>query len=142
MSDINNVILVGRLSKDPELRHTPNGAAVANFSLAVGKVYTSNGEKKEEVSFINCTAWQKLGETIAQYCKKGERIGITGELKQRSWEDSDGNKKYALDVVVRSMQFLQQKSENSQDQTSPQDVTPPPAPPVDDNPFSDDDIPF
>ena len=83
MSDLNRVIEVGRLTRDPELKYTPAGTAVASFSLAVSKTWSQNGERKEQVSFFNCIAWAKLGETIAEYCKKGHRIGIEGNLQQR-----------------------------------------------------------
>ena len=141
MSDLNRIVLVGRLTADPMLKYTPAGTAVASVSLAVGKTYSQNGERKKQVSFFNCIAWSKLGETIAEYCKKGHRIGIEGQLQQRRWEDQDGNKKSTVEIVISGMQFLQGKQEGQQEQSQPQQE---PAMPdwEDDNPFSDEKIPF
>ncbi len=143
-SDINRVILIGRMVKDPELRYTQSGASVASFSIANNRSYSVGGDRKEFTSFFNCIAWGKLGETIAQYCKKGQRIAIEGRLQQRSWDDQNGNKRQTVEVVVENFQFLTAK----QGHDAPGDDMPmgsggdpgPPAPP--DNPFSDDDIPF
>jgi len=107
MSDLNRVILVGRLTKDVELKQTTGGAQVATFSIAVNKTYKTGGEKKEKASFITCVAWNKTAEVIAQYCKKGQRIGIEGRLDQRSWEDDKGNKRSVVEVVVDNFQFLE-----------------------------------
>jgi single-strand DNA-binding protein len=124
MSDINVVTLVGRLTKDAELRSTQGGTSVANFSIASGYTYISGGEKKELTSFFNCIAWGKTGEAISQYCKKGHRIGIVGRLQQRTWKDNNGNSRSTVEVVVQEFQFLQSrdvsnsgsaKHENDQD---------------------------
>lgn len=134
MSDINNVVLVGRFVRDPELKYTQSGTSLASFSVAVGYTYMQNGERKEQTSFFNCTAWGKTGEAIAQYCKKGHRIGIEGRLQQNTWEDQNGNKRSSVDIVVEKFQFLQPRAG---------DDTPAPAPEnTGDNPFSDEDIPF
>ena len=82
------VIIMGNLTRDPELRSTPSGTQVCSFSVAVNRVYNGN----EQVSFFDCSAWGKIGETIAQYLKKGSGILISGRLEQRSWEDKDGQK--------------------------------------------------
>jgi single-strand DNA-binding protein len=132
MSDINTITLIGRMTRDAELKTTQSGKSVATFSIAVGKTFMQAGEKKEQASFFNCTAWGTIGEAIAQYCKKGHRIGITGELQQRTWEDQSGARRSAVDVVVENFQFLQ-----------PREGAPAPAPEnTGDNPFSDEDIPF
>ena len=107
MSDINTITLIGRMTKDAELKTTQSGKSVASFSIAVGKTFRQAGEKKEQTSFFNCTAWGTIGEAIAQYCKKGHRIGITGELQQRTWEDQSGERRSAVEIVVRGFQFLQ-----------------------------------
>lgn len=143
--DINKVIIIGRMVRDPELRHLQSGSSVTDFSIAVKRLYSVAGEKKEETSFINCTAWGKQAEALAQYCKKGQRIGVEGRLKQDTWDDKeDGKKRSKLYVVVENFQFLTPKSseqENIHVDSSPssdysgQGVT-------DDKPFSDDDIPF
>lgn len=116
MSDLNKVILIGRLTKDPELRYTPNGASVASFGLASNYTYTKNGEKKEQVSFFNCTAWGKQAEAIVEYVKKGHRFQVTGRLQQRSWEDQNGNKRSAVEIVVEEFQFLHPREGAPKDQ--------------------------
>ncbi len=140
-SDINRVILIGRMVKDPDLRYTQSGSSVANFSIANTRTYSVSGERKEYTSFFNCIAWGKLGEAIAQYCKKGQRIGIEGRLQQRSWDDQSGQKRSTVEVVVENFQFLTPK----QGQEAPQAEMPQPQADStyeDDNPFSDEDIPF
>ena len=107
-NDINRVFMIGRLTKDPELKYTQGGTAVASLSVANNKTFTQNNEKKEQVSFFSCVAWGKLGELIAQHCKKGERIGIEGRLQQRSWE-KDGQKRSTVEIVVENFQFLSAK---------------------------------
>ena len=144
-SDLNRVLLIGRLVRDPELRYTANGTAVASFSIANNKSYTSNNEKKEQASFFNCIAWGKLGELIVQYCKKGHRIGVEGRLQQRSWDDQSGNKRSVVEVVTDNIQFLSPRESFSGEpqidlNTSYQDI--PLSSEMDNNPFSDDDIPF
>ncbi len=141
-SDLNKVMLIGRLTKDPELRYTQSGTPVASFSVANNKSYVVNGERKEDVSFFNCVAWSKLGELIVQYCKKGHRIGLEGRLQQRSWEDQQGNKRQTVEIVTDNIQFLTARDSNSNgigqevtDQPGFNDIP-------DQNPFSDDDIPF
>ena len=138
-SDLNKVILIGRLVRDSELKYTQGGTPVANFSIASNRSYTTNGEKKEIVSFFSCIAWNKLGEIIAQYCKKGNKIGIEGRLQQRSWEDQSGGKRSVVEVVVENFQFLSPRDESTQ---TPSETTPAPPMDMDTNPFSDDDIPF
>lgn len=148
-SDLNKIIIVGRLTRDPELRYTPAGTAVCSFSLANSKTYTQAGEKKEQTSYFDCIAWSKLGELIAEYCKKGKQIAVEGRLQQRRWDDSEGNKKSKIEIVVENFQFL--SGGKSEEQAAEQhngigtDVTGK-APSFEEcseeNPFSDDDIPF
>jgi single-strand DNA-binding protein len=135
-SDINQVFLIGRLTKDVELRTTQSGTQVASFSLAVNYTYGSGDQKKETVSFFNCTAWGKLGELINQYCSKGHRIAVTGRLQQQTWE-KDGAKHSDVKVIVESCQFLQPREAGSipSDQPPPADYNTPFLP-------VDDDIPF
>ncbi len=139
--DINKVILIGRFVRDPELRHTPNGTAVTDFTMAVNRTYTISGEKKEEVSFIKCTAWSKAAEVIVQYCKKGQRIGVEGRLKQHSWDDQSGNKRSSIEVIVENFQFLSPKMANeSEFVDSGNDISD--SDNIHNKPFSDDEIPF
>ncbi len=143
-SDINKVVLIGRLTKDPELKYTQNGSAVSNFSIANNRSYTVAGEKKEMTSFFNCIAWGKSGEVIVQYCKKGQRIAIEGRLQQRSWEDQSGGKRSVVEIVVENFQFLTAKgqapegADRQQEQAAPDYESPGSA----DTSFADDDIPF
>jgi single-strand DNA-binding protein len=137
MSDLNKVIQIGRLTKDPELRYTQGGASVANFSIAVNRTFTVEGNKKEEVNYFNCICWGKAGEIITQYCKKGNRIGIEGRLQQRSWDDQNGNKRYSVEIVVENFQFLTPKKSGIE--SMGEEVPPGEVP---ENPFNDDSIPF
>lgn len=108
-NDINSVFIIGRLTAAPELRYTSGGSPVANFTVANNREYKVNGEKKQFVSFVPCIAWNKLGEIIAKYCKKGQRVGIEGRLQQRSWEDQSGQKRSSFEIVVDNFQFLESK---------------------------------
>ena len=94
MRGFSKAIITGNLTRDPELRSTPSGNSVCSFSVAVNRVYKdTNGEQKEDVSFIDCSAWGRLGEMIAQYAKKGTGVLVSGRLSQRSWEDKNGGGK-------------------------------------------------
>ena len=155
-NDINRIFLIGRLTKDPELRYTQGGTSIASFSLANNRTYMAQNERKEMVSFFNCIAWGKPGEVIAQHCKKGQRIGIEGRLQQRSWQDQAGAKRNTVEIVVENFQFLsgtqgQEKGDNSSFVPVPDDSQAPQAAPyypsspeADTSPghFSDEDIPF
>ena len=140
-SDLNRVVIIGRLARDPELKHTPNGTAVAGFSVASNYSFGSGDNKKEQVSYFDCIAWSKTGEIITEYVKKGHRIAIEGRLQQRRWDDQDGNKKSKIEIVVENFQFLEGKKEAETPQSKP--AAKKPEPKWDDaNPFNDDDIPF
>ena len=107
MRGFSKAIITGNLTRDPELRTTPNGASVCSFSVAVNRVYRdSNGDQKEDVSFIDCSAWGKLGEMINQYAKKGSGVLVSGRLDQRSWEDkTTGQKRSRVEIVVEDFNF-------------------------------------
>ena len=107
MRGFSKAIITGNLTRDPELRTTPNGASVCSFSVAVNRVYKdSNGEQREDVSFIDCSAWGKLGEMIGQYAKKGSGVLVSGRLDQRSWEDKNsGQKRSRVEIVVEDFNF-------------------------------------
>lgn len=103
----NKVILMGNLTRDVEMRTTPSGQTVANFSLAVSRSWKDqNGQTQEQTSFINCVAWGKVGEIIAQYTSKGSPLLVSGRLDQRSYEDKDGNKRQAVEVNVEDFNFI------------------------------------
>ena len=100
-------IIVGNITRDPELRSTPSGAQVCSFSVAVNRNYKdSSGANQESVSFIDCTAWGRAGEIIAQYAKKGSGILVSGRLEQRSWEDKEGQKRSRVEIVVEDFNLL------------------------------------
>ena len=106
MRGFSKAIIAGNLTRDPELRSTPNGASVCSFSVAVNRTFRdSNGEQKEDVSFIDCSAWGKLGEMINQYAKKGTGVLVSGRLSQHSWEDKDGKKRSRTEIVVEDFNF-------------------------------------
>ena len=141
-SDLNRVMLIGRLTKEVELRYSQNGTAIASFSIANNKTYTVNGEKKEEVSFFNVTAFGKHGEMVAQYCKKGQQVAVEGRLQQKSWVNQEGKKQYSIEIVSDNTQFLGSKSDNQQSNQTQQPKLNNQPKTIIDNPFSDDDIPF
>jgi single-strand DNA-binding protein len=114
MVNFNRVMLAGNLVRDPELRHTSNDIPVCSFSIAVNRVRS----KDEAVDFFTISAWRELGETIAQYKKKGDPILVEGRLQYRTWEAEDGTKRSMVDVVADGVQFLG-RSQNSQPEESP-----------------------
>ena len=115
----NKAILIGRLTADPELRQTQNGTSVTSFTLAVDRAYAQNGERKTD--FINCVAWRNTAEFIAKYFSKGRLLGIDGSIQTRSYEDKNGNKRTAVEVVVDNAFFTESKaSAQSGNSTAPQ----------------------
>ena len=104
-SDFNRVILIGRLTRDPELRHTPSGTSVTSFTLVNNRNYTVNGDKREEVSYFDCVAWGKLGEVINEYCKRYTHCN-RGRLQQQKWEDQEGKNRSKIIIVVDNFQVL------------------------------------
>lgn len=121
---INRVVLVGRMTRDPELRRTPSGAAVASFTLAMNRTFASaNGERQAD--FINCVVWNKTAENVERYCSKGQLVGVEGRLQSRSYDANDGRKVNVVEVVCDSVQFLEsrgtrERSTSSQPNTSNQ----------------------
>lgn len=104
---LNKVFLIGRLTRDPELRYTPNGQAVATFGLAVNREFISKGEKKEETCYLNLVVWGKQAEICAEYLKKGNLIFVEGRLQYRSWETDEKEKRAVVEVRVERFQFLE-----------------------------------
>ena len=105
MSSLNRIILIGRLTRDPELRYTPNGHPVASFTLAIDRP-RQNAQGEREADFIDIVAWQKLAETCANYLGKGRLIAIEGRLQIRSYETNDGQKRKAAEVIASNMRIL------------------------------------
>lgn len=106
MPSFSQAVIVGNLTRDPELRYTPGGAAVCEFTLAVNRRWTKDGEKKEEVSFLDCVAWQKAAETIAEYMKKGRPMLVSGDIRQERWTDKSEQKRSRVKIHVNQFQFL------------------------------------
>ena len=141
---MNHVILLGNLTADPEIRHTPKGLAVADFTIAHNKRWTDDsGEQKEKVSFIGCVMFGKRAEAFAQYHKKGSKALVEGELAQESWEDKKtGEKRSKTKVHVNSWEFVGGKPEGQpQRQERPKATAAPKAAPADGAP-EEDEVPF
>lgn len=117
---LNRVVLVGRTTKDVEIRYTPGGVAVSSFTIAVNRTF-SNGNGEKEADFINCIAWKKVAENTANFVRKGHLIGVDGRIQTRSYDGNDGKKVYVTEVVAESVQFLEPKKDgqgNKNSQTS------------------------
>lgn len=111
---MNRVVLVGRLTKDPDLRYTPNGVPVATFTLAVNRTFT-NQQGEKETDFINCVVWRRPAENVANFLKKGSLAGVDGRIQTRNYEGQDGKRVYVTEVLAESVQFLEPKSSGSGD---------------------------
>lgn len=149
---INRVVLIGRLTKDPDLRYTPNGVPVATFTLAVERSF-KNGSGEKETDFIPCVVWRTQAENTANYLGKGDLAGVDGRIQTRNYENQEGKRVYVTEVLAESVQFLQTKKNGSggnqsggQQNNQSGNYTK-----IDDDPFnsggqtidiSDDDLPF
>ena len=111
---MNKVFLIGNLTRDPELRETPSGVPMCRFAIAVQRPYSSqDGERQTD--FFECTAWRGLGETIARYTKKGKKVAVSGSIQIRNYEDNQGVKRNAVDIIVQDCEFLTPKAGDSFD---------------------------
>ncbi len=140
---INRVVLVGRLTRDVELRRTPSNAAVANFTLAVDN--PSFGKEKEAgASFISCVAWNGAAEIIGKYCKKGSQLGVDGRLQTRSYDRKDGTKASVTEVIVDNITLLGSKSTSNSVSDNSNDFVPSNDESLDfgTDDIADDDLPF
>ncbi len=118
-ASLNKVLLIGNLTRDPELRYTPSGAAVCTFGIATNRSYTaSDGQKKEEVEFTKIVSWNKLGELCNQLLRKGRKVYVEGRLQTRSWETPDGQNRQTTEVVIDDMRILDSKPQGFDDQGS------------------------
>ena len=106
---MNKVILIGRLTRDPEMRTTPSGVATTSFSIAVQRNY-ANAQGDREADFINCVAWRKQAENIAKYCTKGSQVAVDGRIQTRSYDAQDGTKRYVTEVIADNVTFLGSRS--------------------------------
>lgn len=116
---INNVVLVGRLTRNPELRRTLQGDAVTSLTLAVNRNYTSQ-DGQQQADFIKCIVWRKLAENVEKYCSKGSLVGVTGKIQTRSYDNSQGQKVYVVEVICDSVQFLETRAARERAQSQPQ----------------------
>ena len=110
---LNRTVLVGRLTKDPEYRTTPNGVSVTTFTIAVNRTFT-NAQGEREADFINCVTFRKQAENVNNYLSKGSLAGVDGRLQSRSYENKDGQRVFVTEVVADSVQFLEPKTTNNQ----------------------------
>ncbi len=145
--DLNKVQIIGRLTRDPEVRTTPGGANVVSFSVATSFNWTDQqGQKKEQTEFHNVVAWRKLAEIIGQYLKKGSQVYIEGRLQTRSWEGQDGKKNYRTEIVAENMIMLGRPgtggSQTASPSTSKTVDQPEPAASIPEIQIDNDDLPF
>lgn len=137
MNSFNRVILLGNLTRDPEVRYTPGGTAVASFALAVNRRYKQGDETKDEVSYIDIVVFGKTAENCGQYINKGDAILVEGRIQQRRWDDKEtGQKRSKVEVVAQTVNFMPKRSGQT-GQGAKQEHEPLPEPPVDEG-----DIPF
>lgn len=115
MANFNKVILIGNLTKDPEIRYTPNGTAVASFSIAINRRYKQGEELKDEVCYIDIVVFGKQAESCGKYLSKGNGIIVDGRLQQRRWETEDGQKRSKHEVVAQSIRFLSKRDDSSKE---------------------------
>jgi len=108
MAGINKVILIGNLGNDPEVRYTPSGDAVANFSIATSEEWKdkNTGEKRERTEWHRIVAWRRLGEICGEYLSKGRQVYVEGRIQTNAWEDKEGNKRYTTEILANTVQFL------------------------------------
>ena len=144
-NDINRVVLVGRLTRDPELRSTNSGSYLCRFTLASNRtIFQKDGENKEEVGFFDCVAWGKLAEVISKYTQKGRRVAVDGALRFSTWENTEGKRQSKVEVFVENFQFLDSRggNESAASNSAPDTADKPESYPESfAEPFNDD-IPF
>ena len=107
---INRVVMVGRMTRDPELRRTQNGSAVASFTLAMNR--PKRNDEEQQADYISCVVWNKVAENVDKYCSKGSLVGVEGRLRSRSYDNAQGQRVYVTEVVCDSVQFLETKSKD------------------------------
>ena len=144
MMSLNKVLLIGNLTRAPELRYTPSGTAVADLRLAVNRNYsTQSGERREEVCFLTVVVWGKQAESCGEYLDKGSQIFVEGRLQTRDWEGKDGQKRSATEVVAERVQFMSRtKGAGGTGAGAPATVPAAPAFAADEHGGADDDVPF
>ena len=142
MPSLNKVFLMGNLTRDPELRYTPNGTAVAEFGMAVNRKWTTpDGEQRDETTFVDVNMWARRGEVISEYFRKGDPIFIEGRLRLDQWEGRDGQKRSRMRVVAENFEFIGAKRGAGRPRT-PEEEAPPSEPKAEDIEVSDDEVPY
>ncbi len=143
MAGVNKAILIGNLGRDPELRYTPGGQAVATFSLATTEKWRDkDGVLQDRTEWHNIVVWGRQAETAKEYLAKGRPVYIEGRIQNRSYDDKDGNKRYISEVVVQRMQFLGSRDQAGAGGAPSGGEAPPEPPPANDLASEDDDLPF
>lgn len=146
MSDLNKVMLIGNITKDPEIRTIPSGQQVASFSIATNRTWKDkDGGKKEQAEFHSIVAWGKLAEIIGQYCKKGMKIYIEGRLATKAWDDQNGVKKFKTEIIAENLLMLSSRQGQSSSSYPQQKVNEDEEMPIiqaDDEEIAIEDIPF
>ena len=147
MASLNKVLLMGNLTRDPELRYTPSGTAVADFAIAINRKYTTaSGDKKEDTCFVDVTLWGRRAEVVNQYLKKGSPLFVEGRLHLDRWESPEGQKRSKLKVVGQNFQFIGRagaaKPEDEFEGTGEGEPEPDPAAGTEDLQIDEDNIPF
>jgi len=131
---MNKCILIGNLTKDPELSTTTNGVAVCRFSIAVSRRY-SNADGERETDFLNIVVWRSLGENCHKFLKKGSKVGVVGNIQSRSYDAADGTKRYVTEIVAEEVEFLSTRNSDEQPKSSNEEVSKL-------QPIDDDGLPF
>ncbi len=142
---LNHIVIMGRLTRDPELRRTGNNTPVASFTLAVDRDFAPKDEGERETDFIDCVAWRATGEFVSKYFTKGSMAVVAGRLQIRNWTDKDGNKRRSAEIVAENVYFGESKQSTANRQASATPTYPPPAAPASDYAMLEDDdehLPF
>lgn len=121
---LNHIVIMGRFTKDPELRRTPSGIAVASFTLAVDRDFSGKDNSEKEVDFIDCVAWRQTGEFVAKHFNKGRMAAVSGSLQIRNWTDKDGNKRRNAEINVGNVYFADSKRDSDGGSYAPQTAEP------------------
>ena len=136
MATYNKVLIMGNLTRDPELKQTPSSQPVAQIGIAMNRKFKDReGNMREETTFVDCEAWGRTAEVMAQYLSKGKPVFVEGRLKLDQWQDKDGGNRSKLKVVIESFQFIDSKGGQSSAPPATAAAAPPSAPPADDIPF-------
>ncbi len=124
MAGLNKIIVIGNVGKDPEMRFTPSGKPVTNFSVATSNRYNKDGEWEEETQLFTVVVWNKLAETCHQFIEKGKQVYVEGRLNMREWEGNEGEKHYCLEIVANTVLFLgkKEKTEEIEKELAPEDI--------------------